>query len=122
MTHNEGLLVVAPLPYPPSFAAIKFHDHVPNRDPNVNPIKIHRQLQHVYMILAQGTFYHTSIIHPPVTRVTQGYYVMQRIGSEGYCEQPIYGGVVVPKMVFSSTKPVNLALVQSVKDSAYAEG
>ncbi|KAK7319526.1 hypothetical protein RJT34_04248 [Clitoria ternatea] len=212
---------VAPPPHPPSFAAVKFHDPVPEpvapppeyqsrggapdrivgSDPNVNPIEIQRQLQQemqrlqiaeseyrrrsedgfaggypgggdyylqkvpdkvppsnlpagvhhqagywpekqfsgegyqttvttatgggeqqVYMIPAQGAFYHAPMMRPPATQVTQGYYAVQRMGSEGYREQPVYGGVAPPKTAFSSAGPANLAPAQPVKGSAYAEG
>ncbi|RDY06682.1 hypothetical protein CR513_09297, partial [Mucuna pruriens] len=200
---------VAPPPHAPSFAAVKFHDPVPEpvapppeyhsrpdrvagSDPNVNSIEIQRQLQQemqrlqiaeneyrrrsedgfaaggyaasggdyylhkvpekapppnappgvpgywsdkqfsgdgfqttvttapgggdqpVYMIPAPGTFYHAPVVRP---QAAQGYYAVQRMGSEGYREQPVFSGVAPSKAAFSSAGPA-----QPVKAPAYAEG
>ncbi|XP_020227220.1 uncharacterized protein LOC109808579 [Cajanus cajan] len=188
---------VAPPPIAPSFAAVKFHDPVPEpaapppeyhprapapapapppvSDPNVSTLEIHRQLhqemqrlqvaeseyrrrsedgfaaggdyylqkppekvsppgywpekqfsgegyqttvttapgggdQAMYVIPAPGTYYHAPMVRP----AAQGYYAVPRMGSEGYREQAVYGGVAQPKAAFSSAG--------AVKGSAYAEG
>ncbi|XP_057419336.1 uncharacterized protein LOC130713580 [Lotus japonicus] len=208
---------VVPPPQPPSFAAVKFHDPVPDpvalnpeyqpRVPvsdrvigsdNVNPIEIQRQFQRlqvgesdyrrrsedgyaggyaaaavassggggageyysqkmpekippanlqnpggywpekqfpgeafqtaagggdqpVYLIQTQapGTFYHAPVMRPPTT---QGYYAVQRMASDGYREQPVYGGMPPQNVGFSSAGPASLAPAQQVKPSGYAEG
>ncbi|KAE9597105.1 hypothetical protein Lal_00007896 [Lupinus albus] len=78
--------------------------------------------QHVYMVSAPGTYYHAP--HAPVVRpsATQGYYAVQRMGSDGYREQTVYGGVAPSKAVFSSVAPSSLAPAQPVRGSTYAEG
>ncbi|KAK7302618.1 hypothetical protein RJT34_13510 [Clitoria ternatea] len=76
--------------------------------------------QPVYMIPAPGTFYHAPVGRPPVS---QGYYTVQRMASDGYREPPMYGGVAPGKPPFSSTVPANLAAAQPVKAvPAYTEG
>lgn len=49
--------------------------------------------QPVYMIPAQGGFYQAQMMRPPTAPVTQGYYAVQRMTSDGYREQQVYGGV-----------------------------
>ncbi|KAJ1396559.1 PB1 domain [Sesbania bispinosa] len=73
----------------------------------------------VYVIPAPGTFYHAPVVRPPAT---QGYYAVQRVPSDGYREQPVYGGVPPPKAPFSSPVPVTFAPAQPVKSPAYTEG
>ncbi|XP_020234006.1 uncharacterized protein LOC109814076 [Cajanus cajan] len=69
----------------------------------------------VYMIPAPGTFYHTPVVRPPVT---QGYYAVQRMASDGYREAPVYGGVPAPKTAVAAS----LMAAQTVKAPAYTEG
>lgn len=69
----------------------------------------------VYMIPAPGTFYHAPVVRPPVT---QGYYAVQRMGSDNFRDAPVYGGVPPPK----SAVPASLAPAQTVKGPAYSEG
>nr|KYP54524.1 hypothetical protein KK1_000713 [Cajanus cajan] len=66
--------------------------------------------QAMYVIPAPGTYYHAPMVRP----AAQGYYAVPRMGSEGYREQAVYGGVAQPKAAFSSAG--------AVKGSAYAEG
>nr|AGV54518.1 octicosapeptide/Phox/Bem1p domain-containing protein [Phaseolus vulgaris] len=70
--------------------------------------------QQVYVIPAPGTFYHAPVVRPPAA---QGYYAVQRMGSDGFREQAVYGGVSQQKTAFSSAGPA-----QPVKPSGYAEG
>ncbi|KAK7400404.1 hypothetical protein VNO78_11610 [Psophocarpus tetragonolobus] len=70
--------------------------------------------QQVYVIPAPGTFYHTPMVRPPAA---QGYYAVQRMGSEGYREQAMYGGLAPQKTAFSSA-----GTAPPVKAPAYAEG
>jgi len=73
--------------------------------------------QHVYMMPPPGSFYQTSqVMRPPMAQMTQGYYAVQRMASDGYREQPVYGGVPPQNVAFSS------AVAQPVKPSAYQEG
>ncbi|KAK7252255.1 hypothetical protein RIF29_36077 [Crotalaria pallida] len=73
--------------------------------------------QHVYMVTAPGTFYHAPVVPPPVT---QGYYAVQRTGSDVYREQALYNAMAPPpppnKAAFSSTG------LAPVRGSTYAEG
>ncbi|KAJ1403654.1 PB1 domain [Sesbania bispinosa] len=78
--------------------------------------------QPVYVIPAPGTFYHAPVVRPPAAPVTQGYYAVQRMGSDGYREQPVYGGMMPSKAAFSSAGPASLAPAQPIKGSAYGEG
>ncbi|CAK8577913.1 unnamed protein product [Lathyrus sativus] len=79
--------------------------------------------QHVYMMPPPGTFYHApQVMRPQTAQVTQGYYAVQRMSSDGYREQPVYGGVQPQSVAFSSAGQGNLAPTQQVKPSAYAEG
>ncbi|XP_058758137.1 uncharacterized protein LOC131631362 [Vicia villosa] len=79
--------------------------------------------QHVYMMPTPGTFYHApQVMRPPTAQVTQGYYAVQRMSSDGYREQPVYGGVQPQNVAFSSAGQGNLAPAQQVKPLAYAEG
>ncbi|OIV96102.1 hypothetical protein TanjilG_13034 [Lupinus angustifolius] len=79
--------------------------------------------QPVYMIPAPGTFYHAPMMRPPsAPQVTQGYYTVQRMGSDGYRDAPVYGSVQPPKAAFSTASPSNLAPAQPVKGPSYTEG
>ncbi|KAL5096521.1 hypothetical protein RYX36_000848 [Vicia faba] len=66
------------------------------------------QPQPVYMVPAPGNYYHAP--------VSQGYYAVQRMPSDGYREAQVYGGAPPPKV--SAT----YAAAQPVKGPAYAEG
>ncbi|KAK7278380.1 hypothetical protein RJT34_23408 [Clitoria ternatea] len=61
-----------------------------------------------------------SLPYPPSFTVVK--FHDHRIGSKGYREQLVYDGVALSKIAFSSTRSVNLALVQLVKCSTYVEG
>ncbi|CAL5183271.1 unnamed protein product [Lathyrus oleraceus] len=71
------------------------------------------QPQPVYMVPAPGNYYHAPVMRPPVS---QGYYAVQRMSSDGYREAQVYGGAPPPKV--SAT----YAAAQPVKGPAYAEG
>lgn len=71
--------------------------------------------QHVYMMPPPGTFYQTAQMMRPPT--AQGYYAVQRMASDGYREQPVYGGIPPQNVAFSSS-----AAAQPVNPSAYQEG
>ncbi|KAG4999463.1 hypothetical protein AAZX31_08G063200 [Glycine max] len=70
--------------------------------------------QPMYVMAAPGTFYHHSpVMRPPAA--AQGYYAVQRMGSDGYREQQaVYGGMAAPKAGFSTAG--------MVKGPAYSEG
>jgi hypothetical protein len=79
--------------------------------------------QQVYMMPPPGTFYHApQMMRPPTAQVSQGYYAVQRMSTDGYREQPVYGGIPTQSVAFSSAGQGSLAPAQSVKPSAYAEG
>ncbi|XP_061358476.1 uncharacterized protein LOC133302675 [Gastrolobium bilobum] len=78
--------------------------------------------QPVYMIPATGTFYHAPMVRPPTAPVNQGYYTVQRMASDGYREQPVYGGVQQQKAAFSSAGQASFSPAQPVRPSAYQEG
>ncbi|KAG4960601.1 hypothetical protein AAZX31_13G236300 [Glycine max] len=72
----------------------------------------------VYMVPAPGTFYHAPVMRPPPP-ATQGYYTVQRMGSDNYREAPVYGGVPPPK----AAVPASMAPAQQpIKAPAYTEG
>ncbi|KAG5038305.1 hypothetical protein AAZX31_07G169600 [Glycine max] len=69
--------------------------------------------QPMYVMAPPGTFYHAPVVRPPAA--AQGYYAVQRMGSEGYREQQaVYGGVAPSKAAFSSAG--------MAKGTAYSEG
>ncbi|XP_058771692.1 leucine-rich repeat extensin-like protein 2 [Vicia villosa] len=75
------------------------------------------QPQPVYMVPAPGNYYHAPVMRPPVS---QGYYAVQRMSSEGYREAQVYGGA--PPSKAPPGVSATYAAAQPVKGPAYAEG
>ncbi|XP_057750241.1 uncharacterized protein LOC130968794 [Arachis stenosperma] len=78
--------------------------------------------QQFYVVPAPGTFYHAPVVRPSAAPVTQGYYAVQRMNSDGYREQPVYGGAQPAKAAFSSAGATNMAQAPPVKAPGYPEG
>ncbi|KAF7843055.1 leucine-rich repeat extensin-like protein 2 [Senna tora] len=73
---------------------------------------------------APGPFYQAQMVrpaHPTPQAATQGYYTVQRMNSDGYREQQVYGGAPPQKLPFSSAPPPTMAPAQQ-KPSTYTEG
>ncbi|KAL2343879.1 hypothetical protein Fmac_005164 [Flemingia macrophylla] len=72
--------------------------------------------QPMYVMSAPGTFYPAPVVRQQPQAAAQGFYAVPRMGSEGYREQAVYGGVA------PASGKAGLASAGTVKGSAYAEG